>query len=217
MSLIMIGNKIRDLSESPLLLLLCTLCLFLLIVLVCAAITYVIASRVNQGTAMTGLMEVGVELNVWPDDKSEKNCPKLNYGTYLVSMQDPAQIQEMRLDPHLNWFQKALRRQYAVSALLERFYRSYESAGFGDDPSCVLLYQLLDAVHFCHTLGTVSRPKSKTGLTVRGQAVCWKDPKNPDKLRLFMDVPESIADAFARSTSCNLKKICITLEYRVGK
>lgn len=217
MNLMMIGNKIRDLSETPLLLLLCTLGLFLFIVLVCAATVYIIASRVNRNTTMTGLMKVSVALNVWPDEKAEKNCPKLNFGTYLVSMQDPAQISEMRLDPRLNWFQKAFRRQYAVSALLERFCRSYESAGFGDDPSCAMLYQLLDAGFFCHSLGTVSRSSSKAGLVFHGQAVCKKDPKNTDKLELFLDIPESIGDAFNRSTSCDLKKVCITLEYNVAR
>ena len=83
MSLIMIGNKIRDLADYPLLLLLCTVLLFLAIVLVCGAVAHVIASRVNRNTAMTGLMKVSVALNVWPDGKAEKNCPKLNFGPIL--------------------------------------------------------------------------------------------------------------------------------------
>lgn len=189
------------------------LLVFALIIFISAAVIYAMACAKNKATQMTGLIQVRVSLNEWPDNTPHDACPRLVFGDYLISMKDPSGIQNDRLDPHLTGLKKASCREYAVGTLLQRFYANYESAGMYADPSGRLLRELLKDNNFCRELGSISRKNDKKGLRASPGVDCKKDGKDLDKLSVYLEVPEDCASTFRAATNCEAKMLCITMQY----
>lgn len=203
---------LEELSYQPGQLLIFAIGTFAVVALVGGLITYIVACIVNLTTKMGGLMKVSVDLNVWPEDTAEADCPRLSYGTFLICMQDPSEIIEDRLDPKPTLLTAAVCRRYAVSRLLQRFTAALEGAGFREDPSCRLLQRLLDIPDFCSSLGVVFRRNAKKGLQA-WTVLSKKEESNPGKLAVYHKVPEALGEDFCAATGCRVKMICITMEY----
>lgn len=203
----------NSLSKNPALLFLLISAGFLLLTLLAGMIGFFVACAVNKRTKMTGLITVGLTLNDWPEDTGHEQITKLSCGEFLVSMQDPDQVITDRLDAKPKWYRKAACRQYEVRLLLSRFCAEFEAAGFGEDPVMLLLDTLLRDDMFYNRLGTISRRNAKTGLRHWGEAEHRANGTNPDKIAVYLDIPEGKANAYTERTQCNVRNLCITLEY----
>lgn len=203
----------NSLSKAPVLLFLLISAGFVLLTLLVGLIAYYVACAVNKRTEMTGLVTVGLTLNDWPEDTGHEQSTKLSCGEFLVSMQDSDQVITDRLDAKPKWYQKAACRQYEVRLLLSRFCAEFEAAGFVEDPVVLLLNMLLRDDVFYNRLGTISRRNAGTGLQHRGEAEHRANGSNPDKIAVYLDIPEGKGNVYTERTQCNVKNLCITLEY----
>jgi len=189
------------------------LAIFIVIVAAGAAASYAIACGINKKTELTGMVQMGVSLNEWPSNAHDTEGTRLNLGEFIISMRDPESVTKDRLDPKLTFMQKAYCRRYWVGDLLQRYYENYCSAGLKDDPSGILLRELLKETGFCIELGRIFRRSRKKGLQVY-RCECWEqDKKNINKVSIYLDIPESLADTYWATAGCKAKKFCITLRY----
>lgn len=207
-------------TDNPLLFVLYTAMLFALMSLVIAVAAYFVMCRLNRQTELTGVMRVGVVLNQAgidkdsgkADEKLTSAYAKLDYGEYLVGMEDSEEKYVM--NPKRSWLKQADVRRYPVEAFLGRFYLAFSGAGFGDDePAALLLKTLLRDDIFCAELGKVYRRSGKKGLKGYGLSIRSKDGKNPDKLSVYAAVPNGIAELFKEETACTVETICVVMEY----
>lgn len=208
----MIRATMEKVIDMPVVFLLVTIMVFCVAIAVIGAIVYAVACAYNKDTEMTGIMRVGVKLNTWYDDSRRKDTTALDYGDFWISMKDPDTVLENRLDAKLNWKEKAFSRQYEVSLILNRFLAAYEGAGFGDDPSAILLKGLLKKESFCRALGKCSCRNTKKGLVVSDSYACKKESGN--KVSVFHEIDSSDGNAFHAATGCAAETICVTLEYQ---
>ncbi len=198
-------------KASPTMLFLYTAMIFLAAALVLSVVAYIVSCIVNKTTQMTGQIQVGVTLNLWPEDGDHGNTPKLDYGKYIINMQDPPEVKMGRLDPALNWMEKALPRQYSVAIMLRRFKSAFDLAGFFEDPSSDLLRLLLEDDIFCASLGRISRRSSKRGIAHQGFAASKK--AGVDIVSIYLDLPGDAVAMFLKDASCTVENMCITLNY----
>ena len=187
--------------------------IFLTIVVISAITAYLIACGKNKNTQMTGLIQVAVALNEWPESETAGDCPRLVFGEYLISMKDPDAVKEDRLDPRLTGMQQAYCRKSWVGELLRRFHANFESCGMQGDAGCRLLQDLLKDNNFCVSLGQLYRTNSKKGLRVARAAKSAQDKLNLDKVSVYARIPEEIANTYRAATGCDAQMLCITMEY----
>lgn len=189
-----------------------TLVVFGAMILVGAVITYVIACKINQKTEISGFMRVSVSLNN-PQSADKNEEVRLDYGEFLIGMQDvPGKVQYL-FSPKRNWLEKASRRMYATSLFLQRFGQAFENAGGQEDAGCKLLKELLGSESFCADLGAIYRRNPKDGLRLYGTADHKKYGTRSDKLTVYKALPEMAAERFRQATNCSAKSISITMEY----
>lgn len=185
--------------------------IFVVIVLVGGAVIYGIICTRNKKTEMNELIRVGVTLNDWPDNPPANAPSRLEYGSVLVYMHDPASVKNERLDPVLSWLEKASCREYEVKRLLKRYVSALEKSGLQDDAGVALLRNLTEE-NGCAGLGRISIPNQKKGLVIRDTARKKLDKNNKYRLMVYRDIPDMPAQTFAGGTQCEAKNICITLE-----
>lgn len=213
MSMTTIRVLMEKIIDMPVVFLLLTVLVFGIMVVCIAAAAYLIACARSKRTEMAGIMRVGVELNSWCGEAKDDPCQgtvRLRYGEFWVSMKDPDNVKENRLDKKLDWKEQAFCRKYAVSLLLERFTSAYEGAGFQDDPSAKLLTRLLKQEGFCRALGKCRYQNAKKGLTVTDASV-WKQGSDKKIVSVCQEIDGT---AFYEATGCEARTICVTLEYR---
>ncbi len=208
-----ISFAMGQIFRNPVLFLGYTVAAFLIVASVFGTVAYTVSCTVNKKTEMKNFMRVNLALNVWPTEGDHAKTPKLDYGEFMIPMQDPADKKENRLDPPLNWVEKALCRKYSVGILLERFSAAFDRAGFYRDPSSRLLKTLLEDDNFCNGLGTISRRNDKKGLSHQGKSEHKKEEHNIDQIRIYQDLSKDPAEIFQSATGCEVKNLCITLEY----
>lgn len=206
----MIFATMEKLIDVPAAFLLVTVLVFLAVVAAIAAVSYSVACTQSKKTEMGGIMQVGVCLNRWLDDSKCKDITTLDFGKFWVSMKDPDMVSGKRLNPELNWKERAFSRKYDVSILLRRFLAAYKSAGLADDPSAGLLERLLNDEKFCSAMGKCSYRSDKKGLMVV-DAYASKKEANRNRVSVYYAIDGS---AYASATGCDAQTICVTLEYR---
>lgn len=213
MDMKMIRTMVEESVDTPLIFLLYTAIAFAVVVLIGSAIYYVIACSANKMTQMTGIMRVTVALNQFPSDMQDTESPMLSYGSYFIGMQDPAEVSRQRLDPKLNWIESAQYRRYQIGTILERFRNAFDSAGFAGDPASKLLEQLLEDDVFCEKLGSISRKNAKRGLRVQAASEVTTESSVRDRVSVYHTIPQIAGNAFENELRCDVRMICITLEY----
>ena len=188
------------------------LAVFGVIVFVGWLISHMIACAKYKRTEMNGMIRVGITLNDWPENPPANAAPRLSYGTVLINMHDPATVRKGRLDPALNWREKASCREYEVIRLLERYCSTMENSCLQFDPGVLLLQRMLAGNH-CTGLGRICVPSVRKGLEIRATTEKKQDKKNKNRLMVYKAIPDMLAQEFCNFTQCEAQNLCITLEY----
>lgn len=183
-----------------------------ILVMLGAMIIHLINCARYKGTEMNGFVRVRVTLNEWPENPPENAPPRMDYGAILINMHDPATIQALRLDPQLSWKQKAECREYEVLRLLERYSKTMDNSSLHDDPGVVLLRQMLEGNH-CTGMGRIRRLNAKKGLEIRASSEKKRDKESNNRLMVYKQIPEILCQEYYASTECEVRNLCVTLEY----
>ena len=176
----------------------------------------------QRGTALHGLVKVGVTLNEWSsahDAQRPQEQPRMRLGEFYISMKDPDGITEERLDQRPKMLEMIQARRYSVSRLLLRFQQAYSGAGLQFDPSNDLLKQLLESEDMCEKMGQMiglrggkgfklQKPRHTPGVAVDG---------NRQKQSVYIELDSRFTGGFVKNISRDItyeiKNLCITIEY----
>lgn len=187
-----------------------------------AMIIFSLFSLYQRGTALRGMVKVGVTLNEWSsahDAQRPQEQPRMQLGEFYFSMKDPDDITEERLDQRPKMLEKMQARRYSVSRLLLRFQQAYSGAGLQFDPSNDLLKQLLESEDMCEKMGymvgqrggkgfKLQKPRHTSGVTVDGKR---------QKQTVCMELDSRFTGGFVKNISRDItyeiKNLCITIEY----
>ncbi len=187
-----------------------------------AVIIFSLLYLYQRGTALRGLVKVGVTLNEWSsahDAQRPQEQPRMRLGEFYFSMKDPDSITEERLDQRPKLLEMIHARRYNVSRLLLRFQQAYSGAGFQYDPSNDLLKRLLESEDMCTRMGQMvglrggkgfkmQKNRHDSGTTIDG---------NGQKKSICMELDSRFTGNFVKNISrditYDIKNLCITIEY----